>query len=533
MRKLGLVAGIIILVLAIAGAYFYSIIPKAIGSPIVLQEELFKPGRASQKELKYVFRPAFELANMVKNREASSLDIVQEHINFIKANNYKYNSFIFLDEVQALNDAKKADELVASNDTLNMPLLGVPISIKEQYWVKGSPSTMNAKMFGFTAPRDAAIVSQLRSAGAIILGTTNVPYMLSDYQTQGEVYPTANNPFDTSRTPGGSTGGGASAVAAGLSTIELGADLGGSIRVPAVFCGLWSLKPSFGVVNISDGGGPDTTHQYSRFALASGGPLARTPEDVELMWNIIKNTKEDPKFPQPKITKTDHLKQLKDCKIAWTDEWNTRIWTAHVSAEMSAAMKCFIDSLLPKCSIVVKDFPSEEHYINLTKSFLASFGSMMNEGQPWLIRKIISKQFSEVFPGELMRAYESGVMEDTQENWEKIQTDRKNLISIWENFFTKYDFIVMPVTYDGAFKKQAPMTDIVADDGTKISYIAYFPGSYILNSTGHPAITVPLGLNSKGMPIGVQVVGPLYSENELLNFAKQVKSFVKGYIKPI
>ena len=210
----GIILGSILLLAIILGIYIYTIIPKPIGAPVKLQEALFaRPAQAFPMEGKYIYKSATELAAMIRHREATAVEVVTEFLNNIRNNNYKYNALIWIRAEEALQDAQRADQMVADGDTMNHPLLGVPVTIKEMYWVKGSPSTLNAKMYGFTAPDDATVVKQLKSAGAVVLGTTNVPFMLMDYQTQGEVYPTASNPYDTSRTPGGSTGGGAAAKA--------------------------------------------------------------------------------------------------------------------------------------------------------------------------------------------------------------------------------------------------------------------------------------------------------------------------------
>ena len=275
-KWIGIILGALILIAIAFGLYVKSILPKFDSKPVVLQKELFqKPAQPFPMEGKFIYKSASELAAMIRNKRASSVEIVTEFLNNIKNNNYKYNALIFIREQEALEDARKADEELAKGDTLNKPLLGVPVTIKEMFWVKGSPSTWNAKLYGFTAPRNAEVVNQIKNAGAIILGTTNQPFMLADYQTKGEVYPTANNPFDTTRTPGGSTGGGAAALAAGFTPLELGSDLGGSIRQPAVFCGLWSFKSTYGAVNVTDGTSPDSAYVYTRLAMESAGPLGK------------------------------------------------------------------------------------------------------------------------------------------------------------------------------------------------------------------------------------------------------------------
>src|SRR5688572_22339954 len=358
LKWIGIVLSAIILITIAFGLYVKSILPKFDSRPVVLQKELFqKPAQLFPMEGKFIYRSATELAAMIRAKQASSVEIVTEFLNNIKNNNYKYNALIFIREQEALEDARRADDAVAKGDTVNKPLLGVPVTIKEMLWVKGSPSTWNAKMYGFTAPRNAEVVKQIKNGGAIILGTTNQPFMLADYQTKGEVYPTANNPFDTTRTPGGSTGGGAAALAAGFTTLELGSDLGGSIRQPAVFCGLWSLKPTYGTVNITDGTSPDSAYVYTRLAMESAGPLARTPDDLKLMWEVIRNTKIDPRFQKPIEWKPSLEKSLDQYKMAWSDEWKLNGEVVKVSNDTKQKLNAFVDLLKQHKVVVEKNAP--------------------------------------------------------------------------------------------------------------------------------------------------------------------------------
>ncbi|MEP7324001.1 MAG: amidase [Saprospiraceae bacterium] len=531
-KWIGISIGSLLLIAILLGTYINSITPKFKSIPVVLQENLFKkPTQDFPMNGKYIFKSATELATMLKNKQITSKELIIEYINNIKNNNYKYNALIYLREQEALEEAAKADEAIVKGDTLNRPLLGVPITIKEMFWVKGSPNTMNAKMYGFTAPRNAEIVNQLKNAGAIILGTTNVPYMLSDYQTIGEVYPVASNPFDTSRTPGGSTGGGAAAVAAGFSSLELGSDLGGSIRIPAVFCGLWSLKPSFGTINLTDGSSPDSAFVFTRLAMASPGPLARSAEDLQLVWSVLRNTKIDKRFQKQIDWKSPSNKSLNQYKIAWMDSWKTNNDSATVSLDMKQKLFTFIDSLKGHQVVVEKNAP--DIYKDLQKMFLSSFASMMGENQPWLIRKFIDMDFKKTDDGSgNFEAFHASIMDPSDEAWKKIEAERQKLINTWEDFFKHYDFFICPVTYDAAFKKQESWKPIKADDGTLMPYMKYVPYSYIINATGHPVITVPLGLNKAGLPLGIQIIGRYYSEPELLRFANFLKDITPGFIKP-
>ncbi len=493
-----------------------------VSKKIVLQNFLFeKPEVPFPMKGKFIYKSAKELAEMISTHKATSVEITTEFINHIKNNNYKYNAIIYLREEEALAEAKAVDDEIARGEVNNKPLLGVPVSIKENWWVKGSPSTLNAKMYPLVAPRDAAIVTKIKNSGAIVLGTTNVPYMLGSFQTQGEIYPTANNPFDTTRTPGGSTGGGAAALAAGFATINLGGDLGGSIRVPSAFCGLWSLKPTYGSVESLDGSRPDTSYTPQRLYLVSAGPLARTPEDLMLMWNVIKS-------PDSRVAAN---KKVKDYKFAWMDEWTVGSDKVEISGEMKQQLNEFIAVLNKQKASTEKNAP--DMYLDLVKLFLRSFGYILGEKKPVFVRKYIANEF---YPSDdstnLMYNLKKAVLDVADEGWERTQQDRKTLTEKWEEFFKQYDFFVCPASYGPAFKKGKPGDPVTADDGKTMPEFYYVPYAYIINATGHPAITVPVGYNQQGLPIGIQIVGKYNSDEELLHLAKLLEPLVAKFKKP-
>ena len=177
----------------------------------------------------YIYRTAHELAQLIREGQVTSVEIVKEHLNRIKERNGELNAFVNLFEEEALAVAAERDQQAQQGIFLG-PLHGVPVSIKEQFWIKGKSTTINSKLHkDFVAPEDAVIVDRIRKSGAVILGHTNVPQFLLDHQVWGDLYPEGKNPYNTDCTPGGSTGGGAAAVAAGFSPLELGGDLGGSV----------------------------------------------------------------------------------------------------------------------------------------------------------------------------------------------------------------------------------------------------------------------------------------------------------------
>lgn len=493
--------------------------------------ELFKkPGKKNPVEGKYIFKPATELALLIRTGKATSVEIVREFINHIKNNNYKYNSIVWLREEEALEEARKADERVSDGRNLP-PLLGVPVTVKEEFWVKGSPVTLNSKMNEkFIAPEDGPVVKQLKQAGAIIIGKTNIPTLLMDMQVQGEIYPAGNNPYDTTRTPGGSTGGGASALAAGFTSIEVGSDLGGSIRVPASFCGLYGLKTTFGSVNVTEGDGADTISIRKRFALNTAGPLARTPEDLELAWQVLKDTKPDNRFQRPIEWKKPVGKKFSDYKIAWTDDWKTATRLIKVGIDVKEKIRLLVDSL-NRNGVVIKKY-APDTYDEMMKSYFTCLALLAGEGKSAEIRQIINKDLSIWDDGSgILDPFYSTMNNPNDSVWAKWQQQNNKLKAKWDLFFSKFDFLICPITYGPAFKKCKKGSAII-EDGETIPYFRYYPYSTILNPIECPAITIPLGLNKNGLPIAVQIIGPKFSEPELLYFAKLIKPLVPGFVRP-
>src|SRR5215472_6116864 len=233
------------------------------------------------------FATATSLLAELRARKVSSAELVENAIARIEKLDGKINAVVVRDFERARAAAKEADALLAKGAAL--PLLGLPITVKEAFDVAGLPTTWSFPGFKeYVAPSDSVIVSKLKSAGAVIVGKTNVPMFLGDWQANSPIYGRTNNPYDLSRTSGGSTAG-AAAVASGMIALEFGSDLAGSIRVPAAFCGLFGHKPSFGIVWMR-GTRPPHTPEGTGIPLSVLGPLARSADDLELALDVVAGT---------------------------------------------------------------------------------------------------------------------------------------------------------------------------------------------------------------------------------------------------
>ena len=522
----GLAVGLVALVAGGLAAYLYSQKPKPIGKPPVLHTGLFTPPvRQLPVERRFIHASAGELAAMIRNRQAASQDIVQTHINYIKNTNHQTNAFVWLFEAEALDAAKAADRKITRGEPTGM-LHGVPVSIKEEFWIKGKPSTRNAEMFqGFKAPRNSEVVDALIEQGAIILGATNVPTMLADLQTFGEIYPTANNPYDTRRTPGGSTGGGAVSVAAGMVPIALGGDMGGSIRVPAAFNGVYGLKTTEGALrsDAPEFPGEPGNPKYRRMMVP--GPLARTVGDLELAWNALMA-----KWPGRKQRMLEPKAKLEDYSVAYFDEWTFRDDRMFVGQDVKARLSSLAATLESRRVAVHRDQPPAFEEMILMHRMLSAY--LMFEKVPWLIRQFMAREFRKADNHRFHFAEVLARFSDMDpEKYEDILHRRQQLTDGLEAFFRKYDLLILPVTPGPAIAHN-PTHEAIVLDGHSIDYWDYFYYPICFNVTGHPALTMPMGLNRDGLPIALQVVGPLHSERRLIEFARMIEPLHEGFVRP-
>jgi amidase len=478
----------------------------------------------------YIYKSALELAHLIRTGQATSTAIVKAHLDQIDKHNPALNAVVILLREEALQVARECDEEAARGQWRG-PLHGVPMTVKEQFWVKGTKCTLNFKMLkDWTAPADALTVERLKQAGAVILGKTNVPQNLLDYQVWGDIYPEGNNPYDLDRTPGGSSGGAAAALAAGLTPIELGADFGGSIRVPANYCGVYGLKPTENTVP-QHGMGPVPENSKGFVShMAQAGPLARTLEDLELVWNIIRGPHESDRTV-PRIDWADATgKQLSDYKIAWVDGWPGY----ETSQSTQKSIKQLVESLEREGARLEQATPPNRLHERTLALYVRFFPQMIAQGVPGLIRSLMKMQIK----GSLMknidkyhREYDKG-FQPSFENYAETLTLRAELVSEWETFFKNYDLLICPMSYGPAFRRCKIGTPITYEGRTMI-YVNYvWPYVGCFNASGHPALNMPLGLDPAGLPVGVQLVGSYWSEPNLLNFAKLASPLTPGFVKP-
>jgi len=479
---------------------------------------------------RFIYRSAIELADLISSGQATSKEIVTEHLEQIKKFNPALNAVIILLEEEALKEAEQCDE-EAREGNYRGPLHGVPMTIKEQYWLKGTKTTVNFKMFkDWIAPEDAVIVDRLKKAGAIIMGKTNVPKNLTDYQVNGDIYPECKNPYNTEFSPGGSSGGSSAALATGMTPIELGGDFGGSIRNPSNWCGLYGMKPTESTV---PGHGNICIPKGAKgfvFHMATAGPMARTPRDLELVWEIIRGPYNGDRTV-PRIEWNNTIgKTLGDYRVAWVDGWPGY----GTSEETRSLISNFAEQLQQNDCQTENEGPGNNLHERSLALWVRIFSQLLPQDIPRFIRPFMKMQMRKgLLNGfkKYKREMNKG-FKDSFIYYSESMGIRAGIVDEWEQFFEKYDLLICPMSYGPAYKRGKTGAPIHYD-GKKFVYLDYaWPYLTCFNASGHPGINIPLGLGKEGLPMGVQVVGPYWSEPDLIQFAKLVSEFTPGFVKP-
>jgi amidase len=428
---------------------------------------------------------------------------------------------------------KEALQEVAACDTefkqgrLRGPLHGIPMTIKEQFWLKNTPSTLNnQRLKDWVAPEDAVVVARLKKAGAIILGKSNLSKDLLDYQIDGDIYPTCVNPYNQAYSPGGSSGGAAVALATGMVPIELGGDLGGSLRIPPNFCGVYGLKTTEKTIP-SHGLTPKPKEARGHLHdLAVPGPMARTVEDLELVWNIIKGPdKKERTVPPIEWEKPLH-KNLEDYTIAWVNGWPGY----ETSPSTQRLIKEFMQLIQEKGAKVIQfNPPTDLHQKTIDLHKRISLMMIMQDIPRW-VKPLMMRGLKQGF----LKGMENIVWKfrDTFLGYSEIMGQRAEIVETWESHFENFDLLICPAGFGPSFPR-CKIGSPITYEGKTIKYIDYvYPYHACFNASGHPAMCIPLGLGKEELPVGVQVVGPYWSEPDIIHFAKLIAKDTKGFVPP-
>ena len=456
-------------------------------------------GKGSVEEPTYA--DVIQLASAIRDREVTAREVVAAHIDQIERCNPALNAIVIPDFERALERAREADAALARGEVWG-PLHGVPFTLKDAHATAGLRTTSGYPQLSDHVPKeDGTVAARLKLAGGILLGKTNVPMMLGDYQSNSPIFGRTNNPWNLTRTPGGSSGGAAAAVAAGMAPFDIGTDLAGSIRVPAHFCGVFGMKPTEHRVSLA-GLVPGMPPPRPIRIMSSIGPIARSVEDLALLYSIITGPDgvdtDVPPVPIGAVPTID-LKQL---RVAVTSTFlgfpvslDTRTAVGELAQALLRAGAYVEEAALPEIDFGQDTASVGELVMMLTGAFRPS-------DAPTTLAQYLTA---------LHR--------------------RDQSIVAWEHFFQQWDVVLCPASMVTAFPHCDTGSPLMVD-GREVDYWAVSAHSALFSYSGHPAISIPVGQDRDGLPVGLQLVTKRWDDSRLLAIASAVAEVSGAFQRP-
>lgn len=448
-------------------------------------------------------RSAGEIVAALATREVSAVEVTDAAIARIETRDGPINAVVVRDFDTARKAAQSADQALAHGD--RRPLLGLPMTVKESHNVEGLPTSWGSPGFsGWTAPEDSLGVARLKAAGAIILGKTNIPPFLSDWQANNPIYGRTHNPWDLSRSPGGSSGGSAAALAAGMVSLEFGSDIGGSIRVPAAFCGVYGHKPTYGLIPQRGHSPPGLDPGPTPLAVV--GPLARHASDLDLALGVLAGPENDDargyvlRLPPPRH------QQLSDYRVLVLD----RHPVAATDGEIGGAIDRVAGRLETMGATVARSSDLLPDLAAQHRIFMGIVGSVMSRGVP-------------------------GAVSMSAHDWMNLQDAQVAFRRRWATLFDAFDVVLTPPFGTVAF----PHVDepdnakrILTIEGRATPYFDQiaWPGVALLPNL--PATVAPIGQTLGGLPVSIQIIGGYLEDRTTIAFAGLLAREFGGFRAP-
>jgi amidase len=450
----------------------------------------------------------------LRTGEQSASELLEAQLARVERLNGNLNAIVWMDPEKARAAARAVDGPPSDE----RPLLGLPMTVKEAYNLAGAPTTWGIPMFkDNVVSEDSVVVERLKAAGAIVFGKTNVPLGLGDLQSYNEIYGTTNNPWDRSRTPGGSSGGSAAALASGMTALEMGSDIGGSIRHPAHYCGVFGHKPTWSLVPSRGHALPGSLAEPD---IAVVGPLARSAADLDLALDVVARPDtlasglryELPAFPGAKGLRVALWANDATAPVASAVEQRVHD-VGRAFAELGATVR---DDVRPEFDSA----HSQRVYGALLSSFIAA-------AFPEPVYEALRKQAAELDPGDVSDAATMLRAQTlSHRDWVRFHEAREALRWAWQRFFGDWDIVVMPVAATSAFPQdEGPMNARRLDvDGREQTHFQQIFWAGLTGVAHLPSTVVPTGPDAEGLPIGVQLVGPAYGDRVTIGAARALEA---------
>lgn len=475
------------------------------------------------------FKSAVELAAAMRERRIGCAELLEIYVERMERHNPSLNAIVTTDLEKARERAKAADEALARNEIWG-PLHGVPMTIKESYDVVGMPTTWGMPSLRDNFPsRNALAVERLLEAGVVLFGKTNVPLLLADWQSYNEIYGATNNPWDLTRTPGGSSGGSAAALAAGMTGIEAGSDIGASIRNPAHYCGVFGHKPTYGICPPR---GQSLPGRVTAADISVIGPLARSADDLEVALQAMAGPDELDgtgwrlELPPTRKTRLADFRvavMLTSPDCAVDDELSERLQTladaiARTGAHVSESARPEIDARR-----------LHSVYIQLLRA--ATSGRQSAEAFEWNLTQ--ARSVAAADESYFARMVQANTMH--HKDWLALNEERGHFRLRWAEFFQDYDVLLCPAAASAAFphdfegerwERTIPVNGKPEPTTDQLFWAGYSGVAYL------PSTVAPAGLTRSGLPVGVQIIGPHLGDRTCIHFARLLEQEFGGFVAP-
>jgi amidase len=475
------------------------------------------------------FRSAKQLAADIRKKKIGCLELLDLYLARVEKFDGALNAVVVRDFDRARTRARAADRALSRRAAWG-PLHGVPMTIKESYDVAGLPTTWGVPAYkDRIAARNAVAVDRLIGAGAVLFGKTNVPAYLADWQSFNAIYGTTNNPWDVSRSPGGSSGGSAAALAAGLTALEAGSDIGSSIRNPAHFCGVFGHKPTWGIVPRA---GQALPWQTAPVDIDVVGPLARSTDDLEIALRIMAGPDPIEAAGWQLALRPPRQKRLRDFTVALMLDAPGIDVDREVQQRLQALGE-FLRRQKAKVDDRARPAIDAGEAFSVYTRLLRSATSDRQSDAEFETNAAITRTLASSDESYFARAKRAEVL--SHRDWLAANEARHRMRLAWAAFFTRYDLLLCPVAGTAAFPhdqkgeryertlvvngKRVPVTD-------HLFWAGYTGASYL------PSTAAPCGFTPGGLPVGVQIVGPQYGDLTCLAFARLLEREFQAFVPP-
>ena len=474
-----------------------------------------------------------ELTEVLRSRKISASELLEHVIGRIEVLDQRLNAVVVRDFDRAQAMAKAADAALARGD--QRPLLGIPVTLKEPFNIAGLPTTWGYPEFkNFVPTEDALIVSRLKTAGAVVIGKTNIPLGLRDFQSYNDIYGTTNNPWDVGRSPGGSSGGSAASLAVGLGALSIGSDIGGSVRVPAHFCGVFGHKTSLGVVPLRGYTLPPAQPVPGSGDLGVAGPIARHASDLALALDVIAGPDEERegigyqlKFPSPRHD------DLKDFRVFVIDT-HPLMPTSNAVRTAIGALAEQLSKLGTKVTYKSASLPNLADSARLYMKLLNAATSPRGSSDSFVETQKLTAALSPTDHSLQAERMRGTVM--SHREWLAADAARLQLQQQWHAFFRECDVVIYPSSAMPAFPHDhsEPIENrrLDIDGRTYPYYDVCFIWADPASTCGLPATAAPIGRSAMGLPIGMQIIGPYLEDRTTIAFAELLEREFGGFVPP-